>query len=69
MAVRETWMSRECGQIHHGIIIMPMAEYDSAVYPIGNQLPPVPGMFEKIPCERCGRLLQNHLIILNSEIK
>lgn len=68
VVVRDTWMCRNCGHIHRGIIIMPMAECDTTVYPIRSLMPPVPGIFKKKACECCGRLLQNHLIILDREM-
>ena len=62
---RESWLCRECGYLLRANIIMPIDESDSIFYSgTKNQYPPIPSIFKKIPCPKCGKLLQNHLLIL-----
>lgn len=62
---RNSWLCRECGHSLCANIIMPMDEADSIFYSgTPNQYPPIPSIFKKIPCPKCGKLLQNHLLIL-----
>lgn len=55
------WRCRRCGH-DNGAVIMPMSEADSVYYG-STGLPPVPSAFIRIPCRKCGTLLQNHLIL------
>lgn len=62
---RDTWMCRECKSIMNQSIIMPMVESDASIYHwCENKHPGIPLVFQKIKCPKCGRLLQNHLIII-----
>lgn len=63
--IRDSWLCRECGHIHSGEIIMPMFEADG-VFLDGSSIwaSDIPAIFHKIPCEKCGKLLQNHLLII-----
>lgn len=62
---RYTWMCRECGNIINGSIIMPMVEADPTIYRLsGNEYPNIPLIFKKVNCPKCGKSLQNHLIIM-----
>ncbi len=58
------WICRECGT-NNGSVIMPLSEADTTYYTF--PLPPIPEIFQKIPCKKCGKLLQNHLIMLNND--
>lgn len=62
---RSLWLCRECGYPLRANIIMPIEESDSTFYSgTKNQYPKIPFIFKKIPCPKCGKLLQNHLLIL-----
>lgn len=62
---RNTWMCRECKHIMNKPIIMPMVEADTTIYHFSeNKYPDIPSIFQKVKCPKCGKLLQNHLIIL-----
>ena len=62
---RNTWMCRECRHIMNKSIVMPMVEADSTIYHhCVNQYPDIPLIFQKVKCPKCGRVLQNHLIII-----
>lgn len=54
------WRCRRCGR-NNGAVIMPLTEADSAYYGAAG-LPPAAPAFIKVPCRKCGALLQNHLI-------
>lgn len=61
--IRNTWMCRECKQLHHGKFIMPMDESDPIFYSgTDNPYPPVSPVFKKRICANCGKALQNHFI-------
>lgn len=60
---RNTWMCRECGNVMNKSILMPMAEADATIYP-RDKRPCIPPIFQKMPCPKCGKLLQNHLVII-----
>lgn len=63
---RDSWLCRECGYSLRAHIIMPINESDPIFYSgTKNQYPPISSVFKKIPCPRCKKLLQNHLLILN----
>lgn len=63
---RDSWLCRECSYSLHAHIIMPIDESDPIFYHgTKNQYPSIPSIFKKIPCPRCKKLLQNHLLILN----
>lgn len=66
--IRESWLCRECRHVHRGIVIMPMAEADAIFLdkPYFMEFD-IPTFFKKLPCESCGRPLQNHLIIIKQE--
>ena len=61
VAVKYTWICRECQNIYRGNIIMPMVEADP-IFLEKKYLPNfvVPDCFNKISCEKCGNLFQNH---------
>lgn len=62
---RNSWMCRECGNIMNKSIVMPMVEVESIIYHWSkNRYPDIPLIFQKIKCPKCGKLLQNHLIII-----
>ena len=62
---RDSWMCRECGNILRAPIIMPLCESEpDFYYETNNRFPAFSPLFQKYPCPKCGRLLQNHLIIL-----
>ncbi|MBR6770926.1 MAG: hypothetical protein IKM28_06765 [Lachnospiraceae bacterium] len=58
------WMCRACWS-DNGSVIMPMSEADT-VY---NQFSfsPIPAIFQKVNCKKCGIPLQNHLILVKEE--
>ena len=63
--IRSNWLCRECGHNHLGKIIMPMFEADGAFLDMRNiKTAAIPDIFKKIPCEKCGKLLQHHLLII-----
>ena len=63
--IRDNWLCRECGHIHSGKIIMPMLEADGVFLDVQNRrVSDIPSIFSKIPCEKCGQLLQNHLLMV-----
>lgn len=63
--IRGNWLCRECGHNHFGKIIMPMFEADGVFLDMENiRAAKIPAIFNKIPCEACGKLLQNHLLII-----
>lgn len=63
--IRGNWLCRECGHNHLGKIIMPMFEADGAFLDVRNmRSSDFPAIFNKIPCEKCGHLLQNHLLVI-----
>lgn len=63
--IRSNWLCRECGHNHLGKIIMPMFEADSVFLDMRNiKTAAIPAIFNKIPCEKCGKLLQHHLLII-----
>lgn len=62
---RDSWKCRECGNIMYAPVLMPMDEADATFYSgMLNRCPPVPDFFKKVPCPSCGRLMQNHLLLL-----
>ena len=62
--IRENWLCKECGHNHTGKIIMPMFEADGVFLDMKNtRTAKIPAIFNKLSCEACGRLLQNHLLI------
>ncbi len=54
------WMCRECWT-NNGPVILPMSEVDN-IY--GFPLPPILEVFQKVNCKKCGKTLQNHLIMI-----
>ena len=61
----DSWMCRECRYIFRAPIIMSKSEAEpDFYYGTENRFPDIPPFFPKYPCPKCGRLLQNHLIIL-----
>lgn len=65
VSIGNAWICRKCRHVHRGKIIMPMAEADG-IFLERKYLNSfvVPDIFSKIPCEKCGELLQNHLLII-----
>ena len=63
VSYRNTWMCRECGNVMNKSIFMPMVEADATIYPRDKRAGVSP-IFHKIPCPKCGKLLQNHLVII-----
>lgn len=62
---RNSWMCRECGNVMNQPIVMPMAEAEPIIYHFSeNRYPDIPSLFQKIKCPKCGKPLQNHLIII-----
>lgn len=62
---RDSWLCRECGYLLRANMIMPIDESDPIFYSgTKNPYPPIPFIFKKIPCSKCGKLLQNHLLLL-----
>ena len=63
--IRDNWICKECGHNHLGKIIMPMFEADGAFLDVQNKITyDIPLIFKKRSCENCGKLLQNHLLII-----
>ena len=63
--IRDSWLCRECGHNYLGKIIMPMSEADGVFLDVRNIIKSdIPVIFKKISCENCGRLLQNHMLII-----
>lgn len=62
---RNTWMCKACKNMINMSIVMPMVEADTTIYHwCENKYPDIPLIFQKVKCPKCGRLLQNHLIII-----
>ncbi len=62
---RDTWMCKECKYIINKPSVMPMVEVDSIIYKqCENKYPDIPLIFQKEKCPKCGRVLQNHLLII-----
>lgn len=62
---RNTWMCRECKNIINKPVIMPMVEADAVIYHgTEDKYPNIPSVFQKVKCPKCGKLLQNHLIVI-----
>lgn len=62
---KDTWICRECRNIIKKSIIMPMVEADATIFHwCVNKYPDIPLIFQKVKCPKCGRLLQNHLLII-----
>lgn len=69
VAIRKTWVCRECKQIQHGMFIMPMVEHESIFYSdTDNKYPEIPLIFKKRVCENCGKPLQKHFLSLEQEL-
>lgn len=65
VAIRSTWLCRECKNLQHGTFIMPIIEHDPVFYSGAKRpYPEIPPCFEKKACENCGKLLQNHFLSL-----
>ena len=63
--IRSNWLCRECGHNHLGKIIMPMFEADGVFLDMRNiKTAAITAIFNKIPCEKCGKLQQHHLLII-----
>lgn len=56
------WMCRNCWTAN-GTVIMPIFESDTTCYKY--PFPPIPEIFRKKNCKKCGKPLQNHLIIVD----
>lgn len=66
--IRDTWMCRECNQIHHDIFIMPMIEHDTTFYRgTEEKYPAIPSIFQKRVCENCGKTLLCHFLPLTKK--
>lgn len=64
--IRKSWMCKDCGHFHEGIIVMPMSEGDPTFLSGPNRFTySIPDIFKKIPCECCGHQLNCHLMIIN----
>lgn len=62
---RDSWMCIDCKYVLYAPIIMPMCEGEpDFYYGTKNRFPEIPPFFQKVPCPKCGSLLQNHLMIL-----
>lgn len=62
---RNTWMCRECRNIMNQSMVMPMVEADSTIYHwCENNYPDIPLIFQKVKCPKCGKPLQNHLLVI-----
>ena len=50
---------------------MPFSEFDPYLYYDWvnkvQKWPDIPDIFKKIPCKNCGKLLQNHLVFMETE--
>lgn len=64
---RNSWMCRGCNNVVHASMIMPISEGDCTFYSenSNNRYPNIEQLFQKIPCNKCGRLLQNHIFIMD----
>lgn len=56
------WMCRACWT-NNGPVIMPMFEADTTYYKY--PFPSIPEEFHKVNCKKCGKPLQNHLIMVD----
>ncbi len=66
IAYRDSWMCRECNNILYTSLIMPKSEEDPIFYcGTESQYPNIPSFFQKLPCPKCGKLLQNHLMSIH----
>ena len=59
------WRCRDCGE-ENGPVLLHQTEVYRDVY-IGRELPQLPPIFKKMPCKKCGHLLQGHLIMLDKK--
>lgn len=59
------WMCRNCWT-NNGPVIMPMLEADTTYYK--DSFPPIPEIFHKKNCKKCGKTLQNHLIMVDEGV-
>lgn len=66
VSYRSSWKCRDCGYILYAPVIRPMVEVDSGFY-FGTErkYPDIPPLFQKVPCPKCGHLLQCHLHIMD----
>ena len=55
------WMCRNCWT-NNGSVIMPLFEADTTYY--NYPVPAVPKEFHKVNCKKCGKPLQNNLIMV-----
>lgn len=63
IAIRDTWMCRECKQMHQGKFIMLMSEHEPIFYSgADNKYPSIPSVFKRRICSNCGKTLQNHFV-------
>lgn len=57
------WKCRDC-DTENGPVLLHQTEVYSDVY-IGREWPQMPTIFKKVPCKKCGHLLQGHLFKFN----
>ena len=63
--IRENWRCIDCGHNHTGKIIMPMFEAEGVFLDRKKvRTAKILAIFNKLSCEACGRLLQNHMLII-----
>lgn len=60
---KDNWICRECG-CDNGKVIMPLVETgDGFIYPDRKNVK-IPRIFLKVPCKLCGKILQNHILLV-----
>lgn len=61
---KEGWQCMHCGH-NVGRVLMPFSESgDIVITHTSHEISPEVNLFQKINCPKCGRLLQNHLMLL-----
>lgn len=60
---KENWLCRECGY-DNGRVLMPYFESDPVIINY-IETTEISKVFNKIPCKKCGKILQNHIMLLN----
>lgn len=65
VSIGNGWMCRKCGYVHKEMMIMPKAESEPSFLEMKYLSAfEVPDIFRKLPCKKCGNILQNHLLII-----
>ncbi|MDE6666273.1 MAG: hypothetical protein K2K14_08840, partial [Ruminococcus sp.] len=65
VSLKNGWVCLECRQPNtfNNITLMPMYESDIDFLPL-DVIPEIPPVFKKIPCQKCGKLLNRRFLIV-----